>query len=120
MKIYSAYFNPQKDDEQLMLVSYDFYFILAILPSITLLTKKQYILAIAAFAITLFIGVMQNYAYGIGITLHLCYLLSCGWFGGDLYAYLLERDGYKLKDVICAKSEDEAELIYYSRARSYE
>lgn len=120
MKIYSAYYNPQKEDDKLILLQGGFYLTFALIPSLMLLMRKEYIFAFISLCITFLIGYIQNWAYGVGIALNICYLISCGWFASDVCAYFLERDGYKLKDVICAKSEDEAELIYYSRIKTYE
>lgn len=120
MKVYSAYFNPQSSDEKIVLTNSDFGILFSIFPSIILLTKKQYVAALLFFIIGIAISVIQTYSYIIWIALQICYVLFCGWFAGDIYTYILERQGYKLRDIICANSEDDAELIYYSRARVYE
>lgn len=116
MKTYGVFYNPAKDeDEQLVLLNTDFSILCGLFPWYFLFRRKQVALGITSIMISLLIYSIQVHYVMISVLLNYTYILAAGWLTNDLYESKLEVSGYKLKDVICATCETDAQLQYYKR-----
>ena len=115
MSIYVVYFNPEKQEKSLILVKEGFSWAVVVFNWLWVIYKNIWWL----MGIGVCINIVTGYLYtdfpkeSIIAQIISCFFL--GLFADDLYAYHLERQGYKLKDVIFAVSKEDAELKYYSR-----
>ncbi|MDR0774360.1 MAG: DUF2628 domain-containing protein [Rickettsia sp.] len=113
MNIYSMYVNPQKKDNDFILIKQGFSLFAAFLSVFWALYHRMWLplittlilsIVISSLGCTNFISVSQ-----------LAIMLIFGFFSDDMREYDLQKKKYQLTDIILAKSEIEAELKFLER-----
>ena len=113
MNIYSIYANPQKKDNNFVLIKQGFSFSAAVFNIFWSLYHKIWLPPIVVLLINIFILTLNNDNYVLmASTLT---MLVFGIFAVDIREYSLEHKKYFLDDIILASSEIEAELKYLER-----
>jgi hypothetical protein len=113
MNIYSIYVNPQKKDNDFVLIKQGFSFYAALFNIFWSLYHKIWLPPIVVLVFNICIFILNNDNYTL-IYLILTTLVF-GMFAVDIREYDLERKEYYLDDITFANSEIEAELKYLER-----
>ncbi len=113
MNIYSIYVNPQKKDNDFVLIRQGFSFYAAIFNILWSLYHKILFLPIVVFLLSIFVFTLSgnNYTFITSILTALIF----GIFAVDIREYDLEKRKYYLDDIVLANSGIEAELKYLKR-----
>ncbi len=117
MNIYSIYVNPERENEPFISIENSFSIMATLFTCFWALYHKMWRVALASLIINVFIALLQvKHLPGEIITLvNLLVMLVFGVFSTELQEYELEKKGYKLKDVILASSNVEAEIKFLTR-----
>ncbi|XVN43036.1 MAG: DUF2628 domain-containing protein [Candidatus Rickettsia vulgarisii] len=114
MNIYSIYVNPDKKDNNFILVKQGFSLFAAVFNVFWTLYHKMWL----ALIITLICNIIAFSfdSHNLSNLIQIAITLIFGFFGADMREYDLERKQYSLEDIILAKSEVEAELKFLERS----
>ncbi|WP_341758496.1 DUF2628 domain-containing protein [Candidatus Tisiphia endosymbiont of Ditula angustiorana] len=113
MNIYSIYVNPQKKDNDFILIKQGFSLFAAFLSVFWAFYHRMWLPLI----ITLILNIVIS---NLGCTNFIsvsqfAIMLIFGFFSDDMREYDLQKKKYQLTDIILAKSEIEAELKFLER-----
>ncbi|WP_341756232.1 MULTISPECIES: DUF2628 domain-containing protein [unclassified Candidatus Tisiphia] len=110
MNIYSIYVNPQKKDNDFIIIKQGFSLFAALFNMFWALYHRMWI----ALIITLIISIaMSNLGFAhFTFASRIAIMLIFGFFAADMREYDLQRKKYQLTEIILAKSEIEAELKF--------
>lgn len=113
MNIYSIYVNPQKKDNDFVLIKQGFSFSAALFNIFWSLYHKIWLppIVVLVFNILIFILNDEQYTFIYSVLTTLAF----GIFAADIREYDLEHRKYYLDDITLANSEIEAELKYLER-----
>lgn len=112
MNIYSIYVNPQKKDNNFILIKQGFSLFATLLSAPWALYHKMWLpLIITMIANIIVINLDSGLVY-IG---QIFVMLIFAFYSSDIREYDLEQKEYQLADILLAKSEIEAELKFLQR-----
>ncbi len=117
MNIYSIYVNPEKEDDSFVSVKNGFSLTAAIFVFfLGALYHKMWKIALIMVAIYVVIF-CQNESIVQVLTPVMNILNICifGMFATDMREYNLEKNGYKLRDVVLASSQIDSEIKFLTR-----
>ena len=113
MNIYSIYVNPQKKDNDFVLIKQGFSFSAAFFNIFWSLYHKIWLPPIVVLVFNILIVILKDDNYTLIYSI--LTILVFGMFAVDIREYDLERKEYYLDDITLANSEIEAELKYLER-----
>jgi len=113
MNIYSIYINPQKKDNDFIIIKQGFSAFAGLLNVFWALYYKMWLPLIVTLMFMIVILTINNTCL-IYIS-KILMILIYAFCNDDIREYDLERKNYRLGDVILAKSEIEAELKFLQR-----
>ncbi|MCC8417128.1 MAG: DUF2628 domain-containing protein [Rickettsia endosymbiont of Bryobia graminum] len=114
MNIYSIYVNPDKKDNNFILVKQGFSLFAAVFNIFWALYHRMWLALIITLILN--IAIFSVDSYNLSNLTQIVIVLIFGFFGADMREYDLERKQYSLEDIILADSEIEAELKFLERA----
>ncbi len=114
MNIYSIYVNPDKKDNNFVLVKQGFSLFAAVFNIFWALYHKMWLVLIITFILN--IATFSFDSHNLSNLIQVIMALIFGFFGADMREYDLERKEYSLEDIILANSEVEAELKFLERS----
>ena len=116
MNIYSIYVNPEKENTSFVSVKNGFSLTAVVFGVLWALYHRIWKIALPMIAIYIVI-MLQNDAIVQTITPFMNILNICifGMFAADMREYNLEKNGYKLKDIVYASSQADSEAKFMIR-----
>lgn len=122
MNIYSIYIkrshNSEVSKDNVLPVNNQMSLMYALFPWYYLILRKQGILFIFSCLIEYIIRTITFKYTVFGIMINIIYCMCAYLLLDELYEYSLCQKGYKLIDIVMAKSNEEAELEYYKRRQN--
>lgn len=117
-KVFSVYYNPQKKEEEIVVLEEKFSFLAFLFPFIYALKNNMKLFSVYFLFIQMIIFSVASKFTQVSSLISTIFSIFCGAFAADLYVFHLKRQGYKLKDIVYAETELDAEIIFYSRIRA--
>lgn len=116
-KIFSVYYNPQNKEDEVVILEEKFSFLAFLFPFIYALKNnmKLFSLYLIFIQMVVFFVASQFPTSSNGISI--IFSIFCGAFAADVCVFHLKRNGYKLRDIIYAETETDAEIMFYARIR---
>ena len=116
-KVFSVYYNPQKKDEEAVVLQEKFSFLAFLFPFIYAIKNNMKLFSLYLLFIQMIVFFVSSKFPQISDGVSLIFSIFCGAFAADLYVLHLRQNGYKLKDIVYAETETDAEIIFYTRMR---
>lgn len=118
MNIYSVYINTNKENSNVLIVKQGFSFVAFIFNSLWALYHRMWAIALLTFSVNmLIISWKEENAFGLAAFIaNIAVPFIFGFFATEIREYYARKKGYALDDIICAASEEEAELKYMMRS----
>jgi hypothetical protein len=114
MNIYSIYVNPQKKDNNFILIKQGFSLFATLLGAPWAVYHKMWLPLIITMIFNIIVMNLESDLAYIG---QIFIMLIFAFYSSDIREYDLEQKEYRLEDVILAKSEIEAELKFLQRQK---
>ena len=116
-KIFVVYINQEKKENLIFLENHisNINYLVPIKFISNAFEKPIYFLMLSFLVVVLVFLKLNFQSYALA---YLAFILLYNLFSTDLKSFLLDRGGYKVKDIIYADSSYEAEYEYHKRAES--
>ncbi|MDR0296949.1 MAG: DUF2628 domain-containing protein [Rickettsia sp.] len=113
MNIYSIYVNPQKKDNDFIIIKQGFSLFAAFFNMFWALHHRMWTALIITLIVSIAISSLgfAHFTFASQIAI----MLIFGFFSADMREYDLQQKKYQLEEIILAKSEIEAELKFLKR-----
>ncbi len=120
MNIYTIYLNSRKDNIEPVIVKDGFFSLTAAIFSLFwALHHKMWGVIIFMIFIHLSLPGLQEYtSFNIVSFVQLLTILIFGFFASDLRDHYLQKQSYRLQDIVLSNSELEAELRFFKKMAS--
>jgi hypothetical protein len=116
MNIYSIYVNPEKENESFVSVQNGFSLTAAIFGFFWALYHKMWKIALVMAAIYIVIFCQnEDIVQVVTPVMNILNICIFGMFATDMREYNLEKNGYKLRDVVLASSQVDSEIKFLTR-----
>lgn len=114
MNIYSIYVNPDKKDNNFILVKQGFTLFAAVFNIFWALYHRMWLVLAVALVVNIIAFSLDS--SGVSNLFQIIIMLIFGFFGAEMREHDLERKQYELEDIILANSEVEAEVKFLERS----
>jgi len=116
MNIYSIYVNPEKEHNSFVSVKNGFSLTAAIFGLLWVLYHKMWSILFVTMVIYIIIFLQsENVANQLIPLINIVSIVIFGIFATDMREYNLEKNGYKLRDIVLASSIIDAEIKFLTR-----
>jgi hypothetical protein len=117
MNIYSVYVNPEQGNTSFISVKNGFSIAAMFFGVLWALYHKMWNIALPILAIHIFIMFQDDVViHTLKPTINILSSLIFGIFATDMREYNLEKNGYQLKDIIYASSQEDSEAKFMKRS----
>ncbi|NRB11130.1 MAG: DUF2628 domain-containing protein [Rickettsiaceae bacterium] len=118
MKLYAIYSKLSEEDSTPIIIKQGFSFWATVLNFFWALYHRMWIVTfftLIANILVVYISASKPEIISIAYLINFAILLVFGFFSTEMQEFTAKRQGLKLEDIILAKSEDEAEILYFMR-----